>query len=261
MSDKPRGPDGWRELLNEALPARPQPENTTGSRRERRRARKAAGIEHRWRTREAIDAERRREPVTAGGAALLIVAILAVGAGARWLSGEDYAPATPAVSPSAEVTQAPSPPPAERDDPPAARDQIELADEDEAPDLSDPEQVAREWASAYLTRNPPEDQGHTASVERAAAWMTEALALNLAEHDDPLYHTLVSRGGVSEVTDVTVETADPDLGTDTPVRVWRQLSITVEVQGYTDYTDTHEVQAEIIQADEDAWLVARVLGL
>ncbi len=261
MSDnpKPETPDGWRELLRQAIREPELPEEAkNGRRRQRRRARKDARAAQRHRTQESIDAARRREPVTAGGAFLIIVVILAIGLGARWLGGgdDDETQAAPPAA-SASPTQEEIRPDTTTDPTPTET----ASAEDDEPDLSDPEQVAQQWARAYLTRNPPEDGDHTAAVDHASPWMSSALTVNLTEHDDRLWNELVSRGGISEVTEVTIGEADPELGIDTPLRIWRELTVTTDVEGYENYTDTHTLQVEVSQQTDATWLVTRVLGL
>lgn len=97
-------------------------------------------------------------------------------------------------------------------------------------------------------------------VERAAPWMTEALARNLAGNRDSLWDNLISNGGMSTVTGVEVGKADEKLGIDTPLRVWREVKVKTAIEGYKKYDKTYVFQAEMTR-DGDQWRVSRVLGV
>ncbi|GGY05286.1 hypothetical protein [Streptomyces hiroshimensis] len=252
----------WRELLKAADYDYPEEIENAGKRRVRRRARKAYRQEQREEYKRRLADERRREPITAGGAILVMVAILAIGAAAtHWWPDRAGAPSTvghagetsgnrtldePGTQPP--TTPAPQPPQPS----PSAK-----------ADRSKPEKSAEGWARAYLTRNPPVDKKHTASVERAAPWMTDALAVNLKQFDDKAWGELVSNGGVSKVDKVTVGPADDDRvrkQADTETRVWRKTSVDITVKGYRTYTETRVYLTEIMLTS-DGWRVGRVLGV
>jgi hypothetical protein len=79
----PSSPDEWRRLLRADYDY--PDEAYTGSRRERRRIRRATRHAERQNTKEWIAEERRRDPVTAGGAILVIVVILGIGLAVKYL--------------------------------------------------------------------------------------------------------------------------------------------------------------------------------
>ncbi|MGO4420585.1 hypothetical protein AB4Z54_18135, partial [Streptomyces sp. MCAF7] len=130
-----------------------------------------------------------------------------------------------------------------------------------AADLSDPDNVAEEAIRRYLSRNPPADGDHEASVLRAAPYMTRALVENLASNSDPAFDKLVSRGGIATVRTVKVGPADDKLPVDSPLRVWRKTTAKVYVEGYTNYTETTVLQLELVNSSGDSWRVSRILGL
>ncbi|MGW6569960.1 hypothetical protein [Streptomyces sp. NPDC054975] len=254
--DDSRTPQEWRELLRTTYD---YPEEVNeGRRRQRRRARRAYRQSERRRTAEWISRERRREPITAAGALLVVAVVLAMGLLARfgpdWIRGERDSGAgkvtatQPAASPSDDGKPgAASPPPASPSPSVSA-------------DLSDPEKVAEQFVRHYLTRTPPGDQDHTAAVLRAQPWATPGLVENLANHDDPAFDRLVSRGGVSTVSTVKVEPAGQSLPVDTPVRVWRKVTAKVDVEGYTNYSETTTLETELTNTGA-GWRVSRILGV
>ncbi|WP_424892928.1 hypothetical protein [Streptomyces sp. XH2] len=251
----------WREMLKAEYDY-PEEIEKVGKRRVRRKARKAYRQEQREEYKRRLAEERRREPITAGGAILVMVVILAIGAAAaHWWPDRTGAPSTVGHAgdtaknrtldePDTKQSSAPVPP-APQPSPSAKADR------------SKPEKTAEGWARAYLTRNPPVDKTHTASVDRAAPWMTDALVTNLKQFDDKAWAELVSNGGVSKVDKVTVGPADDDRvrkQADTEARVWRKTSIDITVKGYRTYTETRVYLTEIMLTS-DGWRVGRVLGV
>ncbi|KOG86005.1 hypothetical protein [Streptomyces varsoviensis] len=257
-NDDSRTPQEWREILR----SWDYPEEVdTGRRRERRRARKAHRADARRRTTQWVREERRRDPIKPTAALVIVALILGLGAGARWLwpgltGGSDR----PAGSVSA------SPTPAAQDDKPGT-DETATSSPSSTPspaaDLSEPEHVAEEAIRRYLTRNPPADGDHSAPVLRAAPYMAPALVENLASSSDPAWDKLVSRGGVATVTTIKAGPVPEKEGlpVDTPLRVWRQVTAKVHVEGYTAYDEQHVLQVELTNPSGDAWRASRILGL
>ncbi|MFC8341203.1 hypothetical protein ACFUJX_29875 [Streptomyces rubiginosohelvolus] len=122
--------------------------------------------------------------------------VLAVGAGVRYPSTPD----TPAAQPSASAPPADAKPPATSTPDPATSSAPDPA----TVDMTTPDAVAAAAIRAYLTRNPSVDNGHAASVRRAAPYMTRSLVANLTASADPAYGRLVSRGGVAVVSRTSV---------------------------------------------------------
>ncbi|MEW1551513.1 hypothetical protein [Streptomyces tsukubensis] len=254
-------PQEWRELLNSYT--YPEEVRATDGRRARRRAKKRHREDSRRRTTEWVREQRSRDPLRPGGAFIIVVLVLALGLGARYLwpglLGEDKTDdgkgsktaATASPTPGAPAAGGPSTPssPSASSSSPAP-----------AVDRSAPDAVAREAIRLYLTRTPPQDQTHGDAVLRAAPYMSPALVENLAAHRDKAWDRLVSRGGVSTVKTVTVSPAGKDLPADSPLRVWRKVVAEVHVEGYTNYKETTTLQAEVVHAD-DGWQVSRLMGL
>ena len=172
--------------------------------RRRRRARRHHRVAQRQETRAYIAERRRQEPVTAGGAIVIVLVLIGLAAAGRWLMGSPASGAhhravvTVSAGPSPDVSATTVTPGPSVSPTPSA-------------DLSSATTVAEEFARHYLTRNPPVDGDHAASVERAAPWMTQALAANLANSPDADFDQLVSRGGVARVTHVKVAPAGSKL--------------------------------------------------
>ncbi|MEW1616246.1 MULTISPECIES: hypothetical protein [unclassified Streptomyces] len=250
-------PEEWREIL--ASYSYPEEVKKTKGRRGRREAKREHREDVRRRTKEWVREERRRDPIRPAGALVIVLVILGLGVGARFLwpslLGESHK--------GDHVTATASPTPGAQDEAPAATPSSPSASPSSsaAVDLSKPDHVAEEAVRIYLTRNPPKDQDHTASVLRAEPYMTAALVENLAGHTDPGWSKLVSRGGVATVSTVKVEPAGNDLPVDTPVRVWRKTTAKVDVEGYEDYSETTVLQVELTNGDGDGWRVSRILGL
>ncbi|MEH0424731.1 hypothetical protein [Streptomyces sp. B21-083] len=258
--DDDRTPQEWREILR----TWDYPEEVdTGRRRERRRARKAHRTDARRRTTQWVREERRRDPIKPTAALVIVALILGIGAGARWLwPGLNGGDNRPGASVSA------SPTPAAEDDKPGT-DETATSSPSSSPssspavDLSKPDHVAEEAIRLYLTRNPPADGKPTASVLRAAPYMAPALVENLASSSDPAWDKLVSHGGVATVSTIKASPspAKENLPVDTPLRVWRQVTAKVHVEGYTNSDEQHVLQVELTNPSGSAWRVSRILGL
>lgn len=255
-----RTPQEWRDVL--AGFDYPEDVKRTKGLRARRRAKAGHREETRRQTAEWVREQRRRDPIRPAGAAIILVLILALGAGARWvwpgLLGESHDQGSRATATA---------PPAQDDKPadsvsPSSSSAEPSTASPTAPavDLGDPRTVAEEAVRLYLTRNPPQDETHTAAVLRAAPYMTRALTENLSAHSDPAWNRLVSRGGVATVGTVKVQPAGNDLPADSPIRVWRTVTATVNVEGYTTYKETPVLQLELMLSG-DEWRVTRILGL
>ncbi|MBB5121372.1 hypothetical protein AF335_13530 [Streptomyces eurocidicus] len=254
---QPGTPAEWRELLRNGYEY-PEEIEALSKRRVRRRVRKAYRQEQRDEARRQLAEERRREPVTPGGALVVIVGILAIGAAVHhWWPDHGGAPATVVRAGSGDRTEEEPGTPSALPSPSAPASPAPVAD------LSTPERTAEGWARAYLERNPPVDKKHSASVRRAAPWMTEALTDNLTQFEDKAWGRLVSNGGVSKVKRVSVAASDDErtrLQADTPSRVWRKVSVDVDVAGYTKYGETTVFQTEIVRSG-GSWRVSKVLGV
>ncbi|MGC5401905.1 hypothetical protein ACPXCP_39965 [Streptomyces sp. DT20] len=245
-------PEDWRDLLRSWN----YPDDTrTGTRRQRRQARDQHRQDVRRRSADWIRAERQRDPIRPAGALLAVVLILAIGAAARYYSAPSTAPSPAAVQPAAPDRAADDKPPAPSTPTPAT-----AAPAPGPVDMTDPDTVAEAAIRHYLTRNPPVDGDHTASVRRAEPYLTRSLALNLTASSDPAYGRLVSRGGVATVGKVTVRPAGNSLPVDTPLRVWRTVTAIVDVTGYEHYSETVTVRTEAISTGTE-WRVSRILDL
>lgn len=242
-----QNPDEWRDLLRNSYPDEIA-EAPRG--RAKRRAQKAYRQRKRQAAYDKVREEREKEPVTSGGVLVVILVLLAIGA-VSWLlrgggddDGQEQGKGRPAVSASPSPSSSPTP----------------SASPSPSVDAGDSDAVARAWARAYYTRDPYKDQTHRMSVDRASRWMTSQLRTNLSESSDPEWGKLVSRGGVSKVTAVKVAPAGTKLPADTPLRVWRTLTVAMKVHGYDDYTENRTVRAELTRSG-DQWQVSRVLGV
>ncbi|MGW5336183.1 hypothetical protein [Streptomyces bauhiniae] len=251
-------PEEWREIL--ASFSYPEEVKKTKGRRGRREAKREHREGVRRATKEYVREERRRDPLRPTGALIIVVVILGLGVGARFvwpgLFGEGH-------DKGGRVTATSTPTPGAQAEEPAAGPSSSSASPSPSSsvDRSKPDHVAEEAVRIYLTRNPPQDQDHTASVLRAEPYMAPALVENLAAHTDRGWAKLVSRGGVATVRTVKVEPAGNDLPVDTPVRVWRKTTAKVDVEGYEDYSETTVLQVEVTNIDGDGWRVSRILGL
>ncbi|TLQ38872.1 hypothetical protein [Streptomyces marianii] len=260
MGKNERTPDEWREILDSF--EYPEEVRKTKGRRGRREAKREHREAVRRRTKEWVREERRRDPIRPAGALIIVVVILGLGLGARYvwpslLGGDDK---------GGSVTATASPTPGAQDDKPTAAGTSApsappSSSASAAVDLDDPDHVAEEFVRLYLTRNPPKDGDHTASVLRAEPYMRPALVENLAAQADQAWNKLVSRGGIATVRTVKVEPAGTDLPVDTPIRVWRKTTAKIDVEGYEDYSETTVLQVELTNGDGTGWRVSRILGL
>ncbi|MEV6681240.1 hypothetical protein AB0N09_30880 [Streptomyces erythrochromogenes] len=243
----------WRENLRKAeVPA----EFSELPRRQRRRA------EKHWRkARQEVRAKEMRRERTSAPTPLTIpvIAILLSAAVLGWVlfHPEKERPApeakpTPTASApqGAAITTAPTPTPSAPA--PSA-----------AP--AEPEAIARGFAEKYSTRYPYDDGTHRAAVNRASAYISPALALNLAQHDDRDFNQLVAAQATAAVptrVDITAPDEKQRPSPDTTLRRWLQATIAVSVEGTTAYTYTRSLTVEISRAEiGDRWMVTRVVGL
>ncbi len=258
--EEERTPQEWRELLSATYDYPEEIEDEP--RRRRRRLRRTHRQAERERTAEWIAEQRRRESLRPVTALVIVGAVLLAGVLSRY--GPDWLGGGKDGSTGVTASASPSPSTDQDDKPAASASPTGTGSVSPSPsasvDLSDPETVAEEWTRHYLTRNPPEDEDHTAAVRRADPWAMPALTENLANSSDPAWDRLVSRGGVATVSAVTVKPAGGDLPPDTPLRVWRTVTATVKVAGYTDYTEKTTLQAELTNSGK-GWRVSRVVGV
>ena len=254
-NDDERTPQEWREILRSGLQT-PE-EARTGNRRERRQARANHKQQARKDTRDWISDQRRRDPIRPAGAIIIVCLILALGAGARWLwpgfNGAPHHAAT--VTASATPASQDSAPPATASATPSA------STSSTTEDRSNPDAVIKEAIQLYLTRDPLKDRDHVASVDRAAPFLEPALVSNLEEHADPGFDKLTSQSANATVTAVTVGPRDPGLPQDNPLRVWRHVTATLDVKGYTETTQQEVMQVEVTNNGAGEWRVSRILGL
>ncbi|MFD8597725.1 hypothetical protein ACFV1L_22245 [Kitasatospora sp. NPDC059646] len=250
--DDERTPDEWREVLRRGLEG---PGELDGNRRQRRRLRAAHRREVRESTSEWISEQRRREPIRPAGAALVVLLILALGAGARWLwPGLNGSSHHPAAAPAATAPSTTAPQPNPPSTTPASASPT-------AASLTDHDQVVRAALRLYLTRDPMLDRTHRASVDRAEPYLEPALYGNLTGNDDPGWNKLNSQSANATVTDVAVGPDGTDLPPDNPLRVWRKAVVTLAIKGYTDTTQTITLHVEVTSDGAGQWRVSRIMGL
>ncbi|KOU89136.1 hypothetical protein ADK90_34795 [Streptomyces sp. XY413] len=256
-----RTPQEWREILADIR--HPEEVRKAGSRRARRRAKAVHHQQMRRRSHEWVREQRRRDPIRPTGAAIIVVVVLALGVGTRWvwpgLLGEKQ--------PAATVGEAPAAPEHEDSEVEVPATSASPGTPSETPaalpspaGLDNPDRVAERFARDYLTRNPPQDQTHKAVVERVRPLLAPALTANLSEHTDPAWDKLVSQGGISTVRSVAVTPSGKDLPGDSPLRVWRRATTVVDVDGYTDYSETTVLQLELMTSGGQ-WHITRILGV
>lgn len=245
-------PDDWRRLLRDAVSYDYPEETHHGKRRERRRKRKEYREDHRRESANRLDEARRKEPITAGAAILVIGVILVIGWLSQWLKGGNEEEGREAVKPA----------PTESQVVPDNPEESESTGVEEEEDRTTPHATAEGWARVYWERNPPKDGEFATVVDRSSGYMAAALAENLKGYEsDPQWSELVSNGGIAEVKKVAVKKADPKLGANAPGRQWRKVVTATDVEGYTKYKETHTVSLEMMLADDGTWEITRIHGL
>ena len=249
-SRTPRTPADWRDLLRQeelpeefgALPRRQR-------RRARRRWRSARRDEHtRW-----ISEQRRRTPTPL---VIPLVALLVAGvvtAVSLWPRAQDESTRPRKPTPAPTVV---SPAPSRTSASPTAEPTVAM---------DDPDQVAKAFATAYCTRRPLQDGTHAGAVERAEPYASGPLVANLKRHEDRDFNELVAAQAI-EATPSTVKVALPDAAdrpaADSSIRVWRKVTVTVDVQATEPYSYQRVLTLEVSRADTDRpWMVTRVLGV
>ncbi|MGW7463756.1 hypothetical protein ACWGJT_03390 [Streptomyces xantholiticus] len=188
-----------------------------------------------------------------------IVALVVAGlvAGAAWLwpdqehnggrtdaSSAPTAPAAPTLSSTAEPT-------------PEASATVAVP--------ATPDEIAHAFITAYTTRKPAQDGTHAASVQRASPFASTALVDNLRRHDDLDFNQLVAAQATSatpsQVTIGRPPAADRP-APDTSIRIYRQATVRIDVEGTDDYSYTRHLTLEVSRADVgQPWMVTRVLGV
>lgn len=254
-SDGERTAAQWRQLLRDE----PPPDELADlSWRARRRGRRAWKSARRTQREQWIKAERRKVPTPITVPIIALVLAGAVGLNSWLQAGHDHqAGARPAPSPTPTVAGAPStdaatPTPATTASPTAPRP-------------ATPDGIAKAFVAAYCTRKPLQDGSHKAAVERAAPYASAPLVTNLIKHDDKDFNQLVAAQAVTAApTTVTISqpTAEQRPAPDTAVRVYRQATAVIAVEGTDTYRYTRHLTLEIARADVgQPWMVTRVLGL
>ncbi|MFD3422031.1 hypothetical protein [Streptomyces decoyicus] len=250
-----RTAEQWRELLRkEELPA-PLAELPL---LQRRRARNAWRSARRDTRAEWVKRERRNvpTPITVPILALLLAGLVAAGS---WLSPEDdHRPAH--TRPHTTPTAAPAPPADDTADPSPSPTPSATAKRSASADG-----IAKDFVTAYCTRNPEHDNSHVAAVTRAAPYASHALVSNLKRHDDRDWNKLVATQALTatpgKVT-VSAPAAAQQLPPDTSVRIYRQATARINVKGTDDYAYTRHLTVEVSRADVgQQWQVTRVLGI
>ncbi|MFF3764642.1 hypothetical protein ACFYYR_11225 [Streptomyces sp. NPDC001922] len=258
--ERPSTPEDWRELLKAQYDYPEDLVEADSGRKARKAARKGWRAADREARRQYVRELREREPATPGGIIVIVVALLVVGGLASQVfpgvGSDDRTTVSTGSGPAPSVTEDSGPGDPSNAPSPSASDSP--AGE---VDRQDPDLVAEAYIKAFLTRDPVEDQGHEASVRRAAPWMTTALKDNLIEHPDPDYTKLVILGGVATVKHVTVEKAGTDLPGDIPkARVYRAATSRIAVKAEKTTIQTRELHLEMLYRDH-GWVVSRILDL
>ncbi|WP_372412599.1 hypothetical protein [Streptomyces luteireticuli] len=244
----------WREALRkEQLPE----DLAQLPRRKRRKAARAWRSARRDARAQWIKNERKNTP-TPLTVPLLALVIAGAVLGAAWLWPEhssDRTTATPRATPTTSADEH------EPDTPP-----VPVAPGSPAPALTNPDDVAKGFATGYSTRLPLQDGSHTAAVQRAAPYASAPLTANLRRHDDRDFNKLVAaqarEAKPSKVVITEPAGRDQRPAPDTPIRVWRLATVTVDVKGTDNYTYERRLTLEVSRADTGApWMVTRVLGI
>jgi hypothetical protein len=239
----------WRDLLrNDELPE----EFAELSRRKRRRAAKHWRSARREEREQHIRDARKKTPTPLAVPAVALLAAVAVAVAALLLPSNDTQDRAKAkASPAAPAEVSPTTPSS-----PAASPTVTL---------TDPDQVAKEFVTAYSTRLPLQDGSHAAAVKRAAPYASAPLVDNLKRHSDKDFNRLVA-AQATEAKPTKVEITQPTdkqrPAPDTSIRIWRQATVTVAVKGTDPYTYTRHLTVEVARAGlQTPWMVTRVLGI
>ncbi|MFF4205583.1 hypothetical protein ACFYZ8_33600 [Streptomyces sp. NPDC001668] len=246
----------WRQLLRDQPPPDELADLPWRARRRGRRAWKSA---RRAQREQWVKAERRKVPTPITIPIIALVLAGAVGL-ASWLqSGHDHqagAHPAPSATPTAAAAQSADP---------ATPTPATTASPTTTTRPTTPDGIAKAFVTAYCTRKPLQDGSHKAAVERAAPYASAPLVTNLAKHDDKDFNQLVAAQAVKAApTTVTISqpAASQRPAPDTAVRVYRQATAVIAVEGTDDYRYTRHLTLEIARADVgQPWMVTRVLGL
>jgi hypothetical protein len=268
----PRRPASWRDAVRPGYDYADETEDM--SRRDRRRERSAQRREDHAQRMAWLREQRRSEPASPAGlvavVVLLAIVLLGVGGGLpRLLRGDEperppVGLLTPADRPddATEATQSgdsPSPTATAPSRPLPNATLPVITQRPSAQSTAAANQVTRDWASAFYTRDPAKET-YPQLVARAARYTTPQVAESFKSAGDSTYEALRADGGVSQVVKAAVTAPRPGIApVDTPTRISRLVTVSVDVTGRRPAKLTVPLLVTVVQED-GRWVISDVNG-
>lgn len=238
---RPDRPTSWRDVVRADYE---YPDDLDGlGRRERGRAKRSWRRDDHAQRMAWLRQQRQAEPTTPATVivAVVILAIIVLGLGGglpRLLRGDEpprgnvglltpsLPPEQPTAPPGSQETSSPtSAPTLANSTPPILTERPSAVATAAAVDIVD------KWARTFYTRDPG-GESYADLIDKTAPYITNQLGDTLAAEGDSTYDALKADGGRSTVVSVKVDPPRPDSApVDTPTRISRLVSITIDVTG------------------------------
>lgn len=237
---QPDQPESWRDVVRTSYE---YPDNIDElNRRERRRAKRTWRRDDQAQRNAWLRQQRQAEPTSPVTVvvAIVILAIVILGLGGglpRLLRGDEPARGdvgllTPPVQPGAsssnppQSTVAPSSPSTLTNSTPPI-----LTERPPASAGASAEETINAWTRLFYQRDPSSET-YTNLIDKTAPYITTQLGDSLLAEGDSTYDALKADGGKSSVVAVQIGAPRPDTApVDTPTRISRLVSITIDVTG------------------------------
>jgi hypothetical protein len=238
---RPDEPSSWRDVVR-ADYAYPDELDDLG-RRERRRAKRSWRRDDHAQRMAWLRQQRQAEPTSPVtvivAVVILAIIVLGLGGGLPRLLGRDepsgaevgvLTPSAPVEEPAPENSTLPTgsgtlSPTVDLTTPPVLTERPPTAAISAAAD------VATKWARTFYTRDPSAET-YVDLVDKTGPLITDELGATLTAAGDSTYDALKTDGGKSTVVTVKVDMPRPDSApVDTPTRISRLLTITIDVTG------------------------------
>lgn len=239
---RPDQPENWRDLVRTGYD---YPDELADlSRSERRRAKRTWRRDDHAQRAAWLRQQRQAEPTSpvtvVVAVVLLAIIVLGLGGGLPRLLGGDEPSSRGDVG-----LLTPSYPPGQVQTPAASRSTVPPPGPATLSNSTPPILTARPsaaattavvntvnaWARVFYTRDPAVET-YANLVNKTANYVTTELGQNLQAEGDSTYDALKADGGTSAVVNVKVEMPRPDTApVDTPARISRLVSITIDVTG------------------------------
>ncbi|MEV6286744.1 hypothetical protein [Kribbella sp. NPDC051770] len=239
---RPDQPSNWRDVMSSDY-SYPEEIDDLG-RRERRRAKRSWRRDDQAQRMAWLRDQRRAEPTSPVtvivAVVILAIVVLGFGGGLPRLLGKDE-PAGPNVGLLTPSAQPPQPTPGDDSEQSSPTDTLTpeatlstppvLTERPSGLATTAAADIATRWARTFYTRDPS-IESYADLVQRTGPYISDEVGASLTAAGDSTYEALKADGGKSKVVSLTVGVPRPESApVDTPTRISRLLTITIDVTG------------------------------